>query len=363
MQTELQRVLELQTFWTSTRSEAMDERGRLVRSQIPDRLRDGQEHLATAIGIGPDDFFSEGRDGTGLKTRVPWSRFGSRQRSPNATDGFYVVYLWAFDGSAVYLSLNQGTTDFENGQFVRKPIHVLESRVAWAQDLLDDWMNARRDLVPVSLEDIGAASLGRGYELGDVASIRYRVDEVPDDDHLFADAISFAEALSDLYRAHEKEPLPYELPEVLALEEAADEAAGHRRPSRGAGFRQSKEERDLIEAYAVEMASSHYLADGWTVKKVGAPFDLELTRGSERWTVEVKGTTSMGEAVVLTRGEVEHHEKAFPNNALVVVRGIELVRSTSTTKVTGGQLREIQPWHISPHALKVISYKYEVPAG
>ena len=73
---------------------------------------------------------------------------------------------------------------------------------------------------------------------------------------------------------------------------------------RGAGFRQSKEERELIEQHAIKVAEAYYAANGWTVKKVGAPYDLELTRTSERWTVEVKGTTSMREAIVLTDGEV-----------------------------------------------------------
>ncbi len=59
---------------------------------------------------------------------MPWTRFASRERSPGATsDDFYIVYLWAFDGSAVYLSLNQGTTDFVNGEYVRKPLEHLGS--------------------------------------------------------------------------------------------------------------------------------------------------------------------------------------------------------------------------------------------
>ena len=69
------------------------------------------------------------------------------------------------------------------------------------------------------------------------------------------------------------------------------------------------------------MADASYSADGWNVKHRGAPYDLELTRAGEKRTVEVKGTTSIGEAVPLTAGEVSHHAKAHPNNALVIVRG------------------------------------------
>jgi hypothetical protein len=97
------------------------------------------------------------------------------------------------------------------------------------------------------------------------------------------------------------------------------------------------------------------------VKKRGAPYDLELNRDGERLTVEVKGTTSRGEAVPLTLGEVKHHAKEHPHNALVVVRGISLDRSTSPPTVSGGILFELRPWSISDDALTVISYKYAVP--
>lgn len=106
----------------------------------------------------------------------------------------------------------------------------------------------------------------------------------------------------------------------------------------------------------------YYETDGWKVRKIGAPFDLELTRNGEKWTVEVKGTTSMGEAVPLTKGEVLHHKEAYPNNALVVVRGIVLDKSTSPPTATGGVLYEWQPWAIDESALTVISYKYVVPS-
>lgn len=68
----------------------------------------------------------------------------------------------------------------------------------------------------------------------------------------------------------------------------------------------------------------------------------------------------MNEAVPLTRGEVEHHEEAYPNNALVVVRGIVLDKSKSPPTVSGGLLFEQQPWNIDPGALKVIAYHYTV---
>lgn len=229
----------------------MDERGRLVRGDIANWLFENRDELVGAMGIEEDDFLAEGRDGTGLKTRVPWTRFGSTFWSPHATEGFYVVYLWAFDGSAVYLSLNQGTTEFVNGEFVRRPVEVLESRVDFARDTVADWISSTIDLAVPDLHDVRRSSLGHGYELGNIAAIRYESGAIPSDPELLQDAIRFGDALGRLYREAERVPLPDEVPEVIGLEEAADEAAGKSR-RRGAGFRQDKEERDLIEKNARE---------------------------------------------------------------------------------------------------------------
>lgn len=361
MHGELQRVLELQPSWSSSNMPAMLERGRIIRDQATGWLREHEGDLAAAIGIPADDLLTEGRDGTGRKTRVPWVRFGSDERSPSATEGFYVVYLWAFDGSAVYLSLNQGTTDFVNGEFAPKDPAVLAARVSWGRSIVAPWIAARSDIVAPSLGDRGLRSLGHGYELGDVASIRYTVNSIPDDAVLLADAVAFGTALGELYRAHSKEPLPFEVPELVAIEDAAEDAAGKKRPRRGAGFRQNAEERQLIENHAVDVAEAYYRREGWRVKRRGAPYDLDLVRDAEKMSVEVKGTTSMGEAVPLTRGEVEYQAGAHPNNAFVVVRGIVLDRSTSPPTVSGGVLFEQQPWSVDADALTVISYKYTVP--
>lgn len=339
----------------------MIQRGRLVRYEIPRWLIDHDRKLADAIEIPVNDFFAEGRDATGRKTRVPWTRYGSRRRSPRATRGFYIVYLFAFSGNAVYLSLNQGTTQFENGEYVRRPEGVLTSNVRWAREVLADWRYSRDDFVEPVLEDVGRRSLGRGYEIANIAALRYESRAIPEEERLLADAADFASALGALYREEDEIPSPEEASEVVEVEEAARSAAGKSRPPR-AGFRQNKEERDLIEKHAEDMAAAYYTAQGWGVTRVGRPYDLELRRNGEKMTVEVKGTTSEGAAVALTRNEVDHHRVVYPHNALVIVRNIVLDRSTSPPTVSGGELFEQRPWAIDDDALTIVSYAYEVPA-
>ena len=357
MREELQEVLDLQADWTWEPSTAMDRRGRLVRYECPRWLIDHEQSLADAIGLPVADFFAEGRDATGRKTRVPWTRYGSRERSPRATSGFYVVYLFAFDGSAVYLSLNQGTTEFEEGAYVRRPASTLARNVRWGREVIEEWIATRDDWKEPDLRDVGDRSLGFGYELGNIAAIRYDSGAIPENDQLLLDAIEFGRALGDIYREEGDVPA---IPEVIEAEEAAQSAAGKPRPPRG-GFRQSKEERDLIEKHAEDIAAEYYANQGWKVSRKGRPYDLELHRDNERMTVEVKGTTSEGGAVVLTRNEVAHHSETYPDHALVIVRNIELDRSTSPASVSGGELFERRPWKIDEDDLTVISYTYEVP--
>jgi hypothetical protein len=336
----------------------MSERGLLIRNTVPTWLSSHAPALSDALAV--DDFFAEGRDGTGRKTRVPWVRFGSRSRSPRATEGFYVVYLFDALGSTVYLSLNQGTTDFLGGEFVPKPRKVIVERADWARSVLATWLNALDDGTPAI--DLHDPHLGKGYELGNIAAVAYELDAIPDEVDLLSDARIFADGLRMLYREHARRPIPQEQPELREAEEAVERASGTNRKGSRAGFRTSAPEIKAIETHAVAVSRAYYEAEGFKVKELGKPFDLEVKKNDLVLTVEVKGTTSDGSGVPLTAGEVSHHAEAFPNNALVVVRNIALHRDSTSPTASGGRLYELRGWEIDVDSLRVISYAYDVPA-
>lgn len=358
MRDYLERVLELQLQYTSTSTPGMQERGRLVRQSVADWLREHEGELGDLLGV--DDYFAEGRDGTGRKTRVPWVRFGSYSRSPSATGGFYVVYLFDASGDTVYLSLNQGTTDFVGGAFVPKPMAVIEERAAWAQDVLAEWLGHLGKTPDIELNDPG---LGLGYERGNIAAVAYRRGAIPSELELIADAREFATGLGFLYAEHDSHPLPDEEPELDEALAAAERSVGRNTLDSGAGFRTNAAEIKVIEKHAVRLARIYYEAEGWSVKELGKPFDLEAHRGDETLTIEVKGTVSLGLNVVLTRNEVRHHAAAYPDNALVVVRGIRLKRHESGPEALDGTLYEMRGWRIDPSDLNPISYTYTVPSS
>jgi hypothetical protein len=174
------RVLDLQGSWSSQNTPEMQERGILIRQAGPRLVKNMLAGLSSLI----PDLAVEGRDGTGRKTRVPWIRVYSKSRSPSATSGWYVAALFAADGSAVFLSINQGTTSFEAGSLKASATDLLEARVRWAQGIL----GATIDKAGASVDEIDLkdpVGLGAGYERANVCSYRFTRDELSDD--LFRD--------------------------------------------------------------------------------------------------------------------------------------------------------------------------------
>lgn len=109
-------------------------------------------------------------------------------------------------------------------------------------------------------------------------------------------------------------------------------------------------------------ATSHFESVGFEVQDVShaQPYDLRCTRGDERVDVEVKGTTTSGETVLLTPNEVQHALATFPATALAIVRDIVLTQDEKPT-AAGGTLEVIQPWRPLDTDLKPIGYTYTVP--
>jgi hypothetical protein len=76
----------------------------------------------------------------------------------------------------------------------------------------------------------------------------------------------------------------------------------------------------------------------------------------------VKGTTGLGEKVILTRKEVEFARKNRDQMALFIFKEIEFSRKRNgELKVHQAVQQCIDPWNIDSDGLKPIQYKYDVP--
>ncbi len=188
------QVLDLQSMWSANNTPEMQSRGRLIRNELP-------QALTTAIaGVAHGSHIEvAGGDGAGSKTRVPWVRLFDPEHSPKATAGWYLVFLFAADGSACYLSLNQGTSRAGYGGTYRaKPMEEIAAatsaaRKALAKSTLTDWST------DLHLADPGAP--GKAYEAGSVFCRRYDRETALTDAEIVADISEALEALAVLQAA------------------------------------------------------------------------------------------------------------------------------------------------------------------
>jgi len=145
--------------------------------------------------------------------------------------------------------------------------------------------------------------------------------------------------------------------EVSEAERAVTRLAG------GQGFVDEAALRRAIELRAMALATEDLETEGWTtIKDVSAKesFDILCRRGAEELRVEVKGTRSVGEKVLITEPEVVHARKHAAHMALCVVSGI-VARWTEEGEwsASGGSTRWLRPWDIDRHGLlKSLGWSY-----
>jgi hypothetical protein len=113
----LPEVFELQHAWSHENTPEMQRRGLLIRKLIPNAL----QSIVPSDGSLPFRPSVEGSDGAGSKAHVPWVRIYSETHSPSAMNGWYVVLLFAADGTGADLALGSGTSQVVNGAIKRRP--------------------------------------------------------------------------------------------------------------------------------------------------------------------------------------------------------------------------------------------------
>lgn len=132
----------------------------------------------------------DGSTGYGTRAEVPWVTIQGSGEDSTATQGVYVVYLFAADGSAVYLTLAQGVSNVKGGNV------VLRKRAADIRDAItpqSQWLE-RIDLRSQATRPLR-------YEASAAYAIRYERDAVPTSDVLASDLDDMLEALGEAQAA------------------------------------------------------------------------------------------------------------------------------------------------------------------
>lgn len=201
---------------------------------LADFLRETLPSAIEAV-IGNDERYKvTGSPGKGRWATGPWVAVFDRTVTESATTGFYVVYLFAENGSGVYLSLNQGVTSVRE----RYPVDFEEALRVGAQDLA-----ARVGQYPARFKpgriDLGATvDLTTGYEAGNALGVFYERNALPPDETIQADLRTMLDlyhravlssGMSPISTTDDDSDLP---PEVLELEEDLSAFREHKRVER-----------------------------------------------------------------------------------------------------------------------------------
>ncbi|MEU7865320.1 DUF3578 domain-containing protein [Dactylosporangium sp. NPDC049140] len=285
MQDLIEEVLKLQDEYDAKNTPAMQRRGVIVRQEMRSWLDQHIDELRTTVADVFTDLGIQGRDGTGQKTEVPWTRLYSASRSPRATEGWYVVYLFSALGDRCYLTLLHSSTDWDGVEFRPRPPLQLQALVQWARENLTTLVPQRVDLVTDLQFDSRRSGLGAAYAASTAYAIEYPANAVPGPEWLLADLKFMLGMLKELYRLEEIDPrIPgVDPPEVSQLKADVAEAAGRRRSLPGQGFRLTKQEQLAVERRAVDVAIQYYRDQGWSRSPTWAlPSPSTLSRATAR---------------------------------------------------------------------------------
>ncbi len=130
---------------------------------------------------------------------------------------------------------------------------------------------------------------------------------------------------------------------------------------KGQGFKITPELKKKIETYSVSKAKKYFKRLGFSVEDVGSThsYDLECKKRGNILRVEVKGTQSAGESIILTPNEIEsarHHK-----TALYILHSILVTQKAQKYKLSGGKELIMNPWKIDKQGkLKPISFMYYI---
>jgi hypothetical protein len=352
----IRRICQLQPLYTADNSEAMQERGRLVRTTLAKAVKARVSLLSEALDGFGDDFHVDASDGVGRKTECPWVRFCSKSMSPSPRQGFYCVIHFSTDGSAVHFTVGCGSSRYSNGSFSALPDEELLKRTSWARRVIAEDHGTLEPFVDAP--NFGAKRpLTRSFEQATAVSKRVGVEELDstDIDSLLAGS---ARLLASLYRAERdgRDLSPADQDELVVMK-----IVSPLRKKEGQGIGGlSAPDRKRVELRAMELTAMWLKSSGYITLDTSAtkPYDYLANKGEKSVKIEVKGTTSdQCDAVLMTRNEVELHRAEKGNTALCIVYGIRLTGSGEFRAATGGMLRMLWEWEIDSCDLEPVAYR------
>jgi len=145
------------------------------------------------------------------------------------------------------------------------------------------------------------------------------------------------------------------------------QAAEQTRTRTGQGFSSDAVLNKAIELRAMAKAQVHLEGEGWrgfVDTSASCPYDLTCLKDGKMLYVEVKGTTSAGVTVFVTKNEIAHARNHPGDCALVVVYDVQVTRDDKgIPTASGGEVRFERQWIPADADLTALTFRYVVPGG
>jgi 5-methylcytosine-specific restriction protein A len=140
-------------------------------------------HMYKDAGIPSNKYKIQGSIGQGNPAEIPWICVFDLDITCSAQEGFYIVYLFKSDMSGVYLSLNQGWTQYERQFGLKNGRDEIIKNANYAKSLLKSDQGFSYDAIDLQ----ATKALGKGYELGNICSLYYSADAIPSEVEIIND--------------------------------------------------------------------------------------------------------------------------------------------------------------------------------
>ena len=132
----------------------------------------------------PDQFKVSASAGQGQWAEIPWIGVFDREITESPTHGYFVMYVFTSDMSAVYLSLNQGWLFFKDTYGAQAKEKIATAAEAYRRILGQE---ERFDYDRISLKT--DRELGVAYELGHIYGKKYEKGMIPGNETLKRDLL------------------------------------------------------------------------------------------------------------------------------------------------------------------------------
>lgn len=169
--------------------------GELVRKNIADKIREN---------VDEEIYKVKGSVGAGRWTDVPWIAVFDKRITTSAQRGVYIVYLLNKDTKELYLTLNQGATDVAQGGNGTEKLAFTGIATA-SNDKTTEDLRLRAERIRnqigtfegLKFDPIKTGS--KAYDAGCIYYKKYTLNNVPQDEELYADLSRFIEAYKMYY--------------------------------------------------------------------------------------------------------------------------------------------------------------------